>query len=143
VSAYVTHGVFPNQSWGKFKAENGGERAQLLPPRLAPGRLHRRRPLLAPAAAARCAAAPGGAGAACWCKLVQAGASCAAPPMPPAPWLTRRPPRPSPPPADGSTAGFRYFWLTDSCPQTVRDIEAHAPFEVLSLAAPIAAALQI
>jgi hypothetical protein len=25
VSAYVTHGVFPKQSWAKFKADNGGE----------------------------------------------------------------------------------------------------------------------
>ena len=39
--------------------------------------------------------------------------------------------------------GFKYFWLTDSCPQTVRQIEGIAPFEVLSLAEPIAAALQI
>lgn len=50
-----------------------------------------------------------------------------------------------PPPlrADGAANGFRYFWLTDSCPQTVQAIENHKPFEVLSLAAPIAAALQI
>jgi hypothetical protein len=39
--------------------------------------------------------------------------------------------------------GFRYFWLTDSCPQTVRSVEAASPFEVLTLAGPIAAALQI
>jgi hypothetical protein len=25
VSAYVTHGVFPRESWKKFKADNGGE----------------------------------------------------------------------------------------------------------------------
>jgi hypothetical protein len=25
VSAYVTHGVFPKESWRKFKADNGGE----------------------------------------------------------------------------------------------------------------------
>lgn len=25
VSAYVTHGVFPKESWNKFKADNGGE----------------------------------------------------------------------------------------------------------------------
>lgn len=24
VSAYVTHGVFPKESWNKFKADNGG-----------------------------------------------------------------------------------------------------------------------
>ena len=41
------------------------------------------------------------------------------------------------------SGGFRYFWLTDSCPQTVGEVSGRAPFEVLSLAAPIAAALQI
>lgn len=25
MSAYVTHGVFPKESWNKFKADNGGE----------------------------------------------------------------------------------------------------------------------
>ncbi|KAL6745527.1 ribose-phosphate pyrophosphokinase [Haematococcus lacustris] len=67
VSAYVTHGVFPNFSWMKFKADGG----------------------------------------------------------------------------QGSSEGFRYFWMSDSCPQTVRDITGKAPFEVLTLAAPIAGALQI
>lgn len=67
VSAFVTHGVFPNFSWMKFKADAGS----------------------------------------------------------------------------GAQDGFRYFWMTDSCPQTVRDIAGKAPFEVLTLAAPIAAALQI
>lgn len=28
MSAYVTHGVFPKQSWNKFKADNGGESQQ-------------------------------------------------------------------------------------------------------------------
>jgi hypothetical protein len=46
-------------------------------------------------------------------------------------------------PAAGAADGFRYFWMTDSCPQTVRDITGKAPFEVLTLAAPIAGALQI
>jgi len=69
VSAYVTHGVFPKESWRKFKADPGE--------------------------------------------------GC------------------------GPTAGFRYFWLTDSCPQTVRDVEKNQPFEILTLAGPIAAALQI
>jgi len=41
------------------------------------------------------------------------------------------------------SGGFRYFWMCDSCPQTVRDVSGKAPFEVLSLAEPIAAALQI
>jgi len=67
VSAYVTHGVFPNRSWQKFRADSGA----------------------------------------------------------------------------GAAGGFRYFWLSDSCPQTVGELQSTAPFEVLSLAAPIAAALQI
>ncbi|KAE8655794.1 Ribose-phosphate pyrophosphokinase 4 [Hibiscus syriacus] len=39
--------------------------------------------------------------------------------------------------------GFAYFWITDSCPHTVKAIENRAPFEVLSLAESIADALQI
>lgn len=47
-------------------------------------------------------------------------------------------------PADGEgTDGFRYFWITDSCPHTVEAVTDCAPFEILSLAEPIAAALQI
>lgn len=42
-----------------------------------------------------------------------------------------------------NTGGFRYFWLTDSCPQTVKVVEGRQPFEVLTLAGLIAAALQI
>ncbi|KAL2319098.1 hypothetical protein Fmac_032974 [Flemingia macrophylla] len=38
---------------------------------------------------------------------------------------------------------FAYFWITDSCPLTVKAIENKAPFEVLSLARSIANALQI
>jgi hypothetical protein len=47
--------------------------------------------------------------------------------------------------AEGAAAngGFRFFWLTDSCPQTVAAVEASQPFEVLTLAGPIADALQI
>lgn len=69
VSAFVTHGVFPNMSWVKFKSDAGQ------------------------------------------------GA--------------------------GPTNGFRYFWLSDSCPKTMRDVRGKAPFEIISLASPIAAALQI
>ncbi|XP_078440735.1 phosphoribosyltransferase family protein isoform X2 [Wolffia australiana] len=36
-----------------------------------------------------------------------------------------------------------FFWVTDSCPRTVKDIQANSPFEVLSLAESIAGALQI
>lgn len=44
---------------------------------------------------------------------------------------------------DGSEKAFTYFWITDSCPQTVKAIENKAPFEVLSLAGSISDALQI
>ncbi|XP_027170693.1 ribose-phosphate pyrophosphokinase 4 [Coffea eugenioides] len=37
---------------------------------------------------------------------------------------------------------FAYFWITDSCPLTVKAISDKAPFEVLSLAGSIADALQ-
>ncbi|KAI8110552.1 hypothetical protein M9435_002226 [Picochlorum sp. BPE23] len=67
VSAYVTHGVFPNESWKRFMPEGDG----------------------------------------------------------------------------GAMQGFRYFWITDSCPNTVVHVTNRDPFEVLSLAEPIAAALQV
>ncbi|KAJ4976677.1 hypothetical protein NE237_001783 [Protea cynaroides] len=38
---------------------------------------------------------------------------------------------------------FTYFWITDSCPLTVKAIANRAPFEVLSLAGSIAETLQI
>lgn len=38
---------------------------------------------------------------------------------------------------------FSYFWITDSCPHTVKTIADKAPFEVLSLAGSIADALVI
>ena len=69
VSAYVTHGVFPKESWRRFAAQ------------------------------------------------VDTGG--------------------------GAKEGFRYFWLTDSCPQTAKAIEGTKPFCLLSLAEPIAAALEI
>ncbi|KAK2075995.1 hypothetical protein QBZ16_001331 [Prototheca wickerhamii] len=65
VSAYVTHGVFPKESWRKFQPVEGSN--------------------------------------------------------------------------DG--AAFKYFWITDSCAQTCAAVEGSQPFEVLSLAEPIAAAL--
>ncbi|XP_022877111.1 ribose-phosphate pyrophosphokinase 4-like isoform X1 [Olea europaea var. sylvestris] len=67
ISAYVTHGIFPNSTWERFKHDAGGN------------------------------------------------------------------------PENGMT----YFWITDSCPRTVKQVENKSPFEVLSLAAPIAAALQV
>ncbi|KAL7184457.1 hypothetical protein ACSBR2_026585 [Camellia fascicularis] len=42
-----------------------------------------------------------------------------------------------------SEKAFAYFWITDSCPLTVKAIANKAPFEVLSLAGSIADALQI
>ncbi|XP_042497696.1 ribose-phosphate pyrophosphokinase 4 [Macadamia integrifolia] len=39
--------------------------------------------------------------------------------------------------------GMSYFWITDSCPLTVKEVKSRPPFEVLSLSAPIAASLQI
>ncbi|XP_021811700.1 ribose-phosphate pyrophosphokinase 4 isoform X2 [Prunus avium] len=44
---------------------------------------------------------------------------------------------------DGSEKAFAYFWITDSCPLTVKAVGNKAPFEVLSLAGSIADALQI
>jgi phosphoribosylpyrophosphate synthetase len=38
---------------------------------------------------------------------------------------------------------FSNFWITDSCPQTVNNVKDRKPFKVLSLAARIAAALEI
>ena len=69
VSAYVTHGVFPKDSWKRFTASNSSN----------------------------------GSG----------------------------------------EPDFKHFWITDSCPRTVQAVENQAPFQVLSLAEPIAAALQI
>lgn len=43
----------------------------------------------------------------------------------------------------GPENGLSYFWITDSCPLTVKEVAGRQPFEVLSLAGPIAAALQI
>jgi hypothetical protein len=38
---------------------------------------------------------------------------------------------------------FTYFWITDSCPLTVKEVMHRPPFEVLSLASSISASLQI
>lgn len=67
VSAYVTHGIFPNRSWERFQCDNGV----------------------------------------------------------------------------GPANGFSYFWITDSCPLTVREVKNRPPFEILSLAGAVADALQI
>ncbi|KAI3733421.1 hypothetical protein L6452_12864 [Arctium lappa] len=40
-------------------------------------------------------------------------------------------------------SGLTFFWITDSCPLTVKEVKNKPPFEVLSLASSIAATLQI
>ncbi|KAL6845072.1 hypothetical protein ACP4OV_024567 [Aristida adscensionis] len=67
VSAYVTHGIFPNNSWEKFQHDNG----------------------------------------------------------------------------EGPEHGLSHFWITDSCPLTVKAVKDRRPFEILSLAGSIASALHI
>ncbi|KAK2427971.1 ribose phosphate diphosphokinase subunit prs3 [Trifolium repens] len=67
ISAYVTHGIFPNKSWERFGHDNGGN----------------------------------------------------------------------------PETAFTYFWITDSCPLTVKEVMHRPPFEVLSLASSISASLQI
>ncbi|KAF3789566.1 Ribose-phosphate pyrophosphokinase 3, partial [Nymphaea thermarum] len=67
ISAYVTHGVFPNRSWERFQHDSGV----------------------------------------------------------------------------GPENGFTYFWITDSCPLTVKEVSSRRPFEILSLAKAIASSLQI
>ncbi|KAL4193770.1 hypothetical protein AMTRI_Chr06g178520 [Amborella trichopoda] len=44
---------------------------------------------------------------------------------------------------EGTEKPFAYFWITDSCPLTVKAVSGKAPFEVLTLAGSIADALQI
>eukprot|EP00899_Mesostigma_viride_P027438 jgi/Mesvir1/787/Mv17385-RA.1 len=46
-------------------------------------------------------------------------------------------------PAADTGKGFTHFWISDSCSQTVAAIRGVKPFEILSLSASIAAALQI
>ncbi|XP_027361639.1 ribose-phosphate pyrophosphokinase 4-like [Abrus precatorius] len=67
ISAYVTHGIFPNKSWARFGHDNGGH----------------------------------------------------------------------------PESAFTYFWITDSCPLTVKEVMNRPPFEILSLASSISASLQI
>jgi len=45
--------------------------------------------------------------------------------------------------ANGTPGAFTHFWITDSCPRTVAAVGGQAPFQIISLAEPIAAALQI
>ncbi|EFJ16270.1 hypothetical protein SELMODRAFT_268420 [Selaginella moellendorffii] len=45
--------------------------------------------------------------------------------------------------AGESEKEFSHFWITDSCPETVKEVIGKPPFEVLTLAGSIAAALHI
>ncbi|BAT99495.1 hypothetical protein VIGAN_10094200 [Vigna angularis var. angularis] len=67
ISAYVTHGIFPNNTWARFEHDNGGH----------------------------------------------------------------------------PETAFTYFWITDSCPLTAKELMNRPPFEILSLASSISASLQI
>eukprot|EP00271_Cylindrocystis_brebissonii_P003451 TRINITY_DN1442_c0_g2_i1.p1 TRINITY_DN1442_c0_g2~~TRINITY_DN1442_c0_g2_i1.p1 ORF type:complete len:537 (+),score=64.03 TRINITY_DN1442_c0_g2_i1:690-2300(+) len=44
---------------------------------------------------------------------------------------------------EDSNEGFAHFWITDSCPKTAVEVRGVAPFEVLTLAPSIQAALQV
>jgi hypothetical protein len=93
VSAYVTHAVFPKQSYERFLTSNSGN-CQISTSVLQPFRFQ---------------------------ALVPHHLFLAA----------------------GSGDQFAYFWITDSCPHTVKAIAQQHPFEVLSLAGSIVDALQI
>ena len=45
--------------------------------------------------------------------------------------------------SNGTEDAFEFFWITDSCPRTVKEVQGQRPFEILSLAPPISAALLI
>ncbi|KAL6505485.1 ribose phosphate diphosphokinase subunit prs3 [Orobanche hederae] len=77
ISAYVTHGIFPNKSWERFNHDEGVQITMVVD-------------------------------------------------------ILGNP-----------ETGMTYFWITDSCPETVKKVKHRRPFEVLSLAAAIASALQI
>lgn len=93
VSAYVTHAVFPKQSYERFMPTNSGNWWFLLVP---------------------------------YFSVIQTSSCSLFFPL-----------------TAGPGDQFAYFWITDSCPQTVRAISQQPPFEVLSLAGSIADALQI
>ena len=56
-------------------------------------------------------------------------------------WERFATPLPGDGPAVGRDAVFTHFWITDSCPTTVKEVGGRAPFQMLSLARPIAEAL--
>lgn len=92
VSAFVTHAVFPRDSWQKFVTPRAGQEP-------------------APAAAAPAAGSSSGPEAAA---------------------------------TEGTPAeGFQHFFITDSFPGSAEKLQGVQPFEVISLAGAVAAALQI
>ncbi|KAF7809329.1 ribose-phosphate pyrophosphokinase 4-like [Senna tora] len=103
ISAYVTHGIFPNKSWARFQQDNGvmAVNCDVLNSNYNFSTSTTERPLLygeqkTPLEAIR-----------------------------------------------HPDTAFTYFWITDSCPLTVKEVMNKPPFEVLSLAGSIAASLQI
>eukprot|EP00884_Botryococcus_braunii_P022639 jgi/Botrbrau1/9059/Bobra.0376s0033.1 len=44
---------------------------------------------------------------------------------------------------NGTQDEFKFFWVTDSCPDTCKAVEGQKPFEIISLAGPITATLQV
>lgn len=102
VSAYATHGVFPQRSFEKFTAPSNGE------PRGAGGE----------PSSSGAAPAANGNGTNDDASTAAALAAAAAP-------------------------FFKYFWISDSCPETAAAVRGVKPFEVLSLADAIAATLRI
>lgn len=135
VSAYVTHGVFPRESWRKFQAAPGSDAA--APFKWVAWTCSLRGPegrealwstwAMGTSLDARLSHAQGGTSR-CTSSLHKPPQG----PLPSHPTLDH----PTTPPT-------RYFWITDSCPKTCQAVENQAPFEILSLATPIAAALRL
>ncbi|KAJ8451611.1 hypothetical protein Cgig2_018245 [Carnegiea gigantea] len=94
VSAYVTHGIFPNRSWERFQPDTTGYGFELPAWKVAV------MPLM---------------------DYHLFGMKEVGQPQ----------------------EGLSYFWITDSCPVTVKEVKNRPPFEVISLAGSITAALQI
>ena len=104
VSAYATHGVFPQRSFEKFTAPSSSGRVG--------------------SAGSASAGATGGPGEPSPSGASDAASTAAALAAAAAPF-------------------FKYFWISDSCPETAAAVRGVKPFEVLSLADAIAATLRI
>ena len=114
VSAYATHGVFPQRSFEKFTApqQQGGE-----------GRGGGNAAAAASGAGGEpsSSSSPGGNGNGNSDSDAAAAAAL----------------------ASAAAPFFKYFWISDSCPETAAAVRGVKPFEVLSLADAIAATLRI